>query len=69
LLYREKHAHHIKTNVHGDGAQHPDRVLIRRERQRTKKKKADLADFRSALNKPKRGWPKGRKLQSRPMRG
>lgn len=34
LVYREKHDHHIKTNVRGDGAQHPDRVLIKRERRR-----------------------------------
>ena len=32
LIYREKHAHHIKTNVRGDGAQYPDRVLIKRNR-------------------------------------
>ena len=34
LIYRTQHAHHIKTNVRGDGAQHPDRVLIKRERKR-----------------------------------
>ena len=32
LIYREKHAHHIKTNVRGEGAQYPDRVLIKRQR-------------------------------------
>lgn len=37
LIYREKHAHHIKTNVRGDGAQYPDRVLAKRERRRRKK--------------------------------
>jgi hypothetical protein len=52
LIYREKHAHHIKTNVRGDGAQFPDRVLITRERRRRKGKRA----------KPKRKWP------SRPFR-
>ncbi len=52
LFYREHHAHHIKTNVRGDGAQYPDRVLIRRERQRREKKRA----------KPKTKW------QSRPLR-
>lgn len=39
LIYREAHAHHIKTNVRGDGAQHSDRVLIRKERRRLKKEK------------------------------
>jgi hypothetical protein len=34
LIYRERHAHHIKTNVRGDGAQYPDRVLANRERRR-----------------------------------
>lgn len=53
LIYREKHAHHIKTNVRGDGAQHPDRVLIKRNRQMERPPKP----------KPKRAWPK-RQLQS-----
>jgi hypothetical protein len=34
LIYREKHDHHIKTNVRGEHGQHPDRVLIKRERKR-----------------------------------
>lgn len=36
LIYRTKTEHHIKTNVRGDGAQFPDRVLIKRERRRRK---------------------------------
>lgn len=32
LIYRTVHDHHIKTQVRGDGAQFPDRVLIKRER-------------------------------------
>jgi hypothetical protein len=32
LLYREAGAHRLKTNVRGDGAQHPDRVLIKKQR-------------------------------------
>ena len=61
LIYREKHAHHIKTNVRGDGAQYPDRVLIKRERRRREGKRS----------KPKRKWasrpfPK-RKIQMRPF--
>jgi hypothetical protein len=55
LIYREKHAHHIKTNIRGDGAQHPDRVLIKRERRRTSKNSAKV-------KKPKRKWG------SRPLR-
>jgi hypothetical protein len=38
LVYRNKHDHHIKTNVRGDGAQYPDRVLANRERKRNRKK-------------------------------
>ena len=34
LIYREKSAHQIKTNVRGDHGQYPDRVLIKRERRR-----------------------------------
>src|SRR5260221_6888070 len=34
LIYREKHAHHIKTNVRGDGAQYADNVIAKRERRR-----------------------------------
>src|SRR5882672_7761890 len=34
LIYRTAHEHQIKTNVRGVGAQHPDRVLIKRQRRR-----------------------------------
>jgi hypothetical protein len=47
LIYREHHAHHIKTNIRGDGAQYPDRVLIKRQRKHEQPKRA----------KPKRKWP------------
>jgi hypothetical protein len=53
LIYREKHAHLIKTNVRGEHGQHPDRVLIKRARKRQKK----LAKTTLTL------WPK-RPLQS-----
>lgn len=55
LIYRDKLAHHIKTNVRGDGAQFSDTVLMKRERRRKKK---------IARRKPYR-WPKGRKIPSR----
>lgn len=67
LIYREKHAHHIKTNVRGDGAQHPDRVLIKRERRWVAKKSAKKQKRRSVA-KLKHRWPKGRKIPSRKMR-
>lgn len=38
LIYRDKHAHHIKTNVRGEGAQYADNVLAKRERRRARKK-------------------------------
>lgn len=37
LIYRDDHAHHIKTNVRGDGAQFSDTALMKRERRRKKK--------------------------------
>jgi hypothetical protein len=81
LIYREKHAHLIKTNTRGDGAQHPDRVLIKRERRRRKgkgvKKLAKSSKHRSRGALMRRGrakkglvsysaWPNGsRKIQGR----
>lgn len=68
LVYREKHAHHIKTNVRGDGAQHPDRVLIKRERKRAnktvkkKRHKWRTSDSGVKTRNPKRKWA------SRPLR-
>ena len=59
LIYRTKHGHHIKTNVRGDGAQYPDRVLIKRERKRREGVRAKP--------KPKRKWP-SKKIPSRPFR-
>jgi hypothetical protein len=58
LVYRGKHAHHIKTNVKGDGAQHPDRVLIRRERRRQKRERHPPEVVASRRFKQKRKWPK-----------
>lgn len=63
LIYREKHAHHIKTNVRGDGAQHPDRVLIKRERRRQKREQHPLdivagRKWRSRPLKSASRWPK-----------
>jgi hypothetical protein len=55
LIYREKHAHFIKTNVRGIGAQHPDRVLIKKERKRSRG---------VITKKASRPWPK-RKIQWR----
>ena len=36
LVWRTADDHRMKTNVRGDGAQYPDRVLIKRERRRNK---------------------------------
>jgi hypothetical protein len=62
LLYRDGHAHHIKTNVRGDGAQYPDRVLIKRARKHLRKKRPKVK-IRSRgfpkVHRPlnSRGWP------------
>jgi hypothetical protein len=63
LIYREKHAHHIKTNVRGDGAQFPDRVLIKRERRRQngkQKKSRPVLSNRAGLKSLKRRIPNRR---------
>lgn len=81
LIYREKHAHFIKTNVRGDGAQYPDRVLIAREKKRRAKKnparsgvvshgkprrdRATCGKFKSHQLRSANRWPKGRKIQNR----
>ena len=61
LIYREKHAHHIKTNVRGDGAQHPDRVLIKKNRRLErgpKPKRGPPIRSRGFQKGPKRSWGK-----------
>lgn len=68
LVYREKHAHRIKTLVRGDGAQYPDRVLIKRERRREKGRSAGAKMRRRRYGKGLArysAWPKGKKLKSR----
>ena len=47
-------SHDVKTRVRGDHGQYSDIQLIKRRRRREDKK-----------TKPKKKWPKGRKLQSR----
>lgn len=72
LIYRTRVAHLVKTNHHGDGAQHPDRVLIKKERRR-QKMAAEQRTKRPAFAKAKRElrsaslWPKGQKIQGRPF--
>ncbi len=61
LIYREKHAHHIKTNVRGDGAQHPDRVLIKKNRRierGPRPKRGPPIRSRGFQKCPKRSWGK-----------
>lgn len=60
LIYRGAQAHRVKTNVKGDGAQHPDRVLIKKERRRRNKKRNKI---RRNWPKHKLRWPKGRKIR------
>ena len=71
LIYREKHDHHIKTNVRGEHGQHPDRVLIKRERRRRekatepeKRPKQPGAKYWAKKREVRSRWPK-RKMQSR----
>lgn len=53
LFYRTATLHRLKTNVRGEHGQHPDRVLIKRQRRRE----------RPAKMTRRTNWPK-RKLQS-----
>lgn len=57
LIYRDKHAHHIKTNVRGEHGQHPDRVLIKRHRRAT-------SESGGKARRQKRKWPR-RKIANR----
>lgn len=78
LIYRERRDHVLKTQVRGEGAQFPDRVLIKRERRRAKSKPAPIFLKSKNENKiknrkskwAKRPFPKGRKFNadSRPDR-
>lgn len=71
LYYREAVAHRLKTNVRGEHGQHPDRVLIKKQRRLEKKAQpvkrhvAFRGKNKASRPKPKRKWPKGRKIQSR----
>jgi len=57
LIWRTAEEHRLKTFVRGDGAQLSDAGKRRKEIKRKRK-----------ATKPKRSWPKGRKLRSRPLR-
>lgn len=61
LIYRTAHGHHVKTNIRGDGAQHPDRVLIKRQKrhERGPRKPKRKTRFNSSDNKS------GPKMKSR----
>lgn len=70
LFYRPRDEHRIKTNIRGDGAQFPDRVLINRERKRdrrhVKKRKAVWA--KRKLKSANRWPPRGSRSFSKRMR-
>jgi hypothetical protein len=66
LIYRTATAHRFKTNVRGDGAQHPDRVLIKRQRKLEKREAAKAAAKRPGKASPSvpKFRPSSRPLQS-----
>lgn len=66
LIYRGKHAHHIKTQIKGEHGQFPDRILIKRER-RHERKIAGIQRPKARIQ-GRSSWPQGRKIQSRPFR-
>ncbi len=62
LIYRTVHSHHIKTNVHGEGAQRSDtaermhrRRMAENRGERKRKPKAKIAQRKNP-------WPKGRRF-------
>lgn len=69
LLYRPhgpefEGSHLIKTNVRGEHGQHPDRVLIKKERRRLRKGKKRR--FKRKIAARANPWPQGhRPIQSR----
>lgn len=68
MVYRTVHAHHIKTNVRGDGAQHPDRVLIKRERKRVRALAGRAGAQKRAMDRATRRKRNRAKLPKRQMR-
>lgn len=69
LIYRTQAAHHIKTNVRGDGAQFPDRVLIKRARKFENGKSVSKKRHPLAAKGPKRRPKPGKRAwPSRPLR-
>ena len=59
LIYRLKVDHQVKTNIRGEHGQHPDRVLIKRQRRRDRKSRP-----RPKQNiRGRSSWPIGRKVQ------
>ena len=76
LLYREKHAHKIKTLVRGDGAQLSDAAQARKRKRAERKKHLQAGSARRRQKRPsqvKRAADSGakvrRKWPSRPLRG
>lgn len=57
LIYRTKDDHHRKTNIRGDGAQHPDRVLIAKERRRENPKPKRKRKWASRPLRSANRWP------------
>lgn len=59
LIWREKNAHRIKTQVRGDHGQFSDLALIRREKRRAKKLKKNPRTWQSKpMRSGKAKWPK-----------
>ena len=70
LVYRTEADHKRKTNLRGDGAQHPDRVLIKKNR-RLERRAAEAAGLvkprPKTTIKSRSSWPQGRKIANRPF--
>lgn len=63
LFYREKVAHHIKTNVRGEHGQHPDRVLIKKARKLERRGFTPKQLERIARSKKLKQWQLGLRKQ------
>lgn len=64
LIYRTVEDHRRKTNLRGDGAQHPDRVLIKKNR-KLERERAGKVKRKAKIRSANRWPPKGSRKLSR----
>jgi hypothetical protein len=68
MIYRSAHAHHIKTNVSGDGAQRSDTAERMHQRRMDENRGLRPRKPKKKIARRENPWQKGRKIQSRGFR-